>query len=415
MKIGYASSPLTINARTNKKVVSKYFSNEDFINSLKINLENLKKILEYNIENDIKLFEISSDILDNAKFFDADEDWTSILKKELNELSTLIQKHSLRITMFPQKFTLLNSPNLEVVEKAIEFLNIHIKFMDALNLDSSNKIFLEVGGIYTNKNAAKERFINVYNTLPHTLKNKLVLINDKKNFSFIDLLEIHKRTKATISINILYDEVFNNSNLTLKEKFEKLSETWNLKDEKIIIHYSTQNHTKKKGFIANTINIDEFLDIYPTLKTFSTDICLEFNDKNISVIKCQNIISEIKNGSFSKVAIKAEFEKYKLLILERGEEFVSSAELLANSTDSIIEFYRFINKVLEQFVNTYTEILAIREALKIMSKFIKHAEKNHIEKLLLNNKLKRCKSYMLEIALRNNVDIILKTYFFSSI
>ncbi|MGL5764346.1 MAG: hypothetical protein ACRCX8_01770, partial [Sarcina sp.] len=157
------------------------------------------------------------------------------------------------------------------------------------------------------------------------------------------------------------------------------------------------------------------LDIYPIFKAFTTDICLEFNDKNISVIKCQNIISEIKNGHFSKKDIKDEFEKYKLLILERGEDFVSEGESLANSTESIIEFYRFINKVLEQFINTYTEILAIREALKIMSKYIKHAEKNHIEKLLLNNKLKRCKSYMLEIALRNNVDIILKSYFFSSI
>ncbi|MGL5633580.1 MAG: hypothetical protein ACRDDL_00645 [Sarcina sp.] len=415
MKIGYASSPLTINARTNKKVVSKYFSNEDFINSLKINLENLKEILEYNIENNIKLFEISSDILDNAKFFNADEDWTSILKKELNELSTLIHKHELRITMFPQKFTLLNSPNLEVVEKSIEFLNNHIKFMNALNLDNTNKIFLEVGGIYTNKITAKERFINVYNSLSEELKNRLVLINDKKNFSIIDLLDIHKYTKATISINTLYDEVFDPSDLPLKEKFERISKTWDLDNENLIIYYSTQNHTKKKGFVANTINIDEFLDIYPIFKAFTTDICLEFNDKNISVIKCQNIISEIKNGHFSKKDIKDEFEKYKLLILERGEDFVSEGESLANSTESIIEFYRFINKVLEQFINTYTEILAIREALKIMSKYIKHAEKNHIEKLLLNNKLKRCKSYMLEIALRNNVDIILKSYFFSSI
>ena len=142
MKIGYSCSPLTINARTDKRIVSKNFSNEDFIETLRENLINLKLILNHNIEHDIHLFRISSDILDNSILYTGSTDWTSILKDEIKEIADLIKNNDIRVTMFPQKYTLLNSPNLEVVKKSIAFIEEHVRFMKSLNLDTSHKIIL---------------------------------------------------------------------------------------------------------------------------------------------------------------------------------------------------------------------------------------------------------------------------------
>ena len=119
MKIGYSCSPLTINARTDKRVVSKNFSNEDFIEVLRENLINLKLILTHNIEHDIHLFRISSNILDNSPLYNASTDWTSILADEIAQISNLIKNNDIRVTMFPQKYTLLNSPNLKVIKKQL--------------------------------------------------------------------------------------------------------------------------------------------------------------------------------------------------------------------------------------------------------------------------------------------------------
>ena len=415
MKIGYSCSPLTINARTDKRIVSKNFSNEDFIETLRENLINLKLILNHNIEHDIHLFRISSDILDNSILYTGSTDWTSILKDEIKEIADLIKNNDIRVTMFPQKYTLLNSPNLEVVKKSIAFIEEHVRFMKALNLDTSHKIILEIGGVYTNKRLSIERFIDTYCSLSAEIKDRLVLINDFKNYTYDDVLDICKRTSAPMILNTLYDNISNENKLTLSEKLESISQTWENTLGKMIIHYSEQNHSKKKGEKSDTIFTDKFIIFYDIIQKFDTDITLEANDRDISAFKCKNIIDELKGHKFSKKDLLSEYEKYKLLLLEKGNNFDKNALEIANNSKSMIELYKFIDNSLESFISNKGLLLALKEALKLISSDIKQSEKNHLDKLLLNNKLKRYKTYMYEVAIRNNTKSLLETYFFSQL
>ena len=415
MKIGYSCAPLTMNARTDKRIVSKKFSNEEFIEALRDNLINLKLILAHNIDNDIHLFRISSDILDNTTLYNASTDWTSILSDELSQISNLIKNNDIRVTMFPQKYTLLNSPNIEVVKKSIAFLEQHIKFMQALNLDTSHKIILEIGGVYTNKKAATERFIETYEDLSTDIKERLVLANDIKNYSFDDVLDICRKTSAPMLFNTLYDKVSRSNDLTLLEKLDIVSDTWNGTYGKMIVHYSQQNHSKKKGSQSDTITTEKFIAFYNTIQKFKADITLESNDSDISALKCQNVIKELEGDKFTSKDLMQEYEKYKLLLMEKGNVFIKQAQELATSTTSIIEFYKFIDESLESFIDNKGFSLALRDALKIVGDNIKRSEKNHIEKLMLNKKLKRCKNYMYEVVLRNNAKALLETYFFSQL
>ncbi|MGL4452638.1 MAG: UV DNA damage repair endonuclease UvsE [Sarcina sp.] len=415
MKIGYSCAPLTINARTNKRLVSKKFSNEEFIETLRENLLNLKLILAHNIKNNIHLFRISSDILDNSTLYTDSTDWTSILSNELAQISNLIKNNEIRITMFPQKYTLLNSPNIEVVKKSIAFIDQHIKFMKALKLDTSHKIILEIGGVYTNKKAATERFINTYESLTDDIKDRLVLTNDLKNYKFDDVFSICKKISAPMLLNTLYDKASNENGLTLIEKLTFISETWETTYGKMLVDYSQQNHSKKKGEQSDTIAVDKFIAFYNTIQKFEADITLEANDGDVSAFKCQNILNELEGNKFTNKELLREYEKYKLLLMEKGNIFDKQASEIATTSKSIIEFYKFIDEALESFIDNKGFTLALREALKLITSYIKPAEKNHIEKLLLNNKLKRCKSYMYEIAIRNNATVLLETYFFSQI
>ncbi|MGL5576382.1 MAG: UV DNA damage repair endonuclease UvsE [Sarcina sp.] len=415
MKIGYSCAPLTINARTNKRLVSKKFSNEEFIETLRENLLNLKLILAHNIKNNIHLFRISSDILDNSTLYTDSTDWTSILSDELAQISNLIKNNEIRITMFPQKYTLLNSPNIEVVKKSIAFIDQHIKFMKALKLDTSHKIILEIGGVYTNKKAATERFINTYESLTDDIKDRLVLTNDLKNYKFDDVFSICKKISAPMLLNTLYDKASNENGLTLIEKLTFISETWETTYGKMLVDYSQQNHSKKKGEQSDTITVDKFIAFYNTIQKFEADITLEANDGDVSAFKCQNILNELEGNKFTNKELLREYEKYKLLLMEKGNIFDKQASEIATTSKSIIEFYKFIDEALESFIDNKGFTLALREALKLITSYIKPAEKNHIEKLLLNNKLKRCKSYMYEIAIRNNATVLLETYFFSQI
>ena len=415
MKIGYSYAPLTINARTDKRIVSKNFSNESFLETFKENLQGLKKILAHNINNDIHLFRVTSDILEDINQYDASTDWTSTLNTELTQISNLIKNNNIRISMFPQKYTLLNSPNEEVVKKSIDFINAHTEFLKALKLDTSHKIVLEIGGVYTNKENSVQRFIDTYNLLSNETKDRIVLVNDVKNYSFEDVLTIAKEVNSPIILNTLYDKVKPSTNLTLFEKLEEVSKTWENTFGKMFVHYSQQKHSKKKGQQSDTIFTDKFLEFYNIIKKFDTDITLDVNDGDISTLKCQNIIKELQENKFDEKLIMEEYKKYKLLIVEKGIEFDKKALDIARSTNSIIEFYHYLDSILESFIDRRSISLALRDAIKIMSNSIKASEKNHIEKLLLNNKLSRCKSYMHEVAIRNNSEDILSTYFFSQI
>ena len=415
MKIGYSCSPLTINARTDKRVVSKNFSNEDFIEILRENLINLKLILTHNIEHDIHLFRINSNILDNSPLYNAPTDWTSILADELAQISNLIKNNDIRVTMFPQKYTLLNSPNLKVIKKSIAFIEEHTKFMKALKLDTSHKIIIEIGGIYTNKKISIEKFIDTYNSLSKEIKDRLVLTNDLKNYNYEDVLAICKKTSAPMLLNTLYDKTSNENKLTLLEKLEFASQTWKNTYGKMIVHYSQQNHSKKKGEQSDTIFTDKFISFYNTIQKFDADITLETNDGDISAFKCQNILKELKGYNFSNDELIKEYKKYKLLLIEKGNDYSKKALEMAANSQSIIELYSFIDELLELFINKKGFTLALKEALKLINNEIKQSEKNHLEKLMLNNKLKHCKSYMYQIAIRNNTKLLLETYFFSQL
>lgn len=56
--------------------------------------------------------------------------------------------------MHPGQYTVLNSPNEKVVKQAVNDLNYHARFLDALGMDSSHKNVLHVGGVYGDKNQA---------------------------------------------------------------------------------------------------------------------------------------------------------------------------------------------------------------------------------------------------------------------
>ena len=84
----------------------------------------------------------------------------------LAALGRKARRHGIRLSMHPGQYTVLNSPDADVVERAKLDLAYHAAFLDALGMDASGKIVLHVGGAYGDKPRALERFANAYATLP---------------------------------------------------------------------------------------------------------------------------------------------------------------------------------------------------------------------------------------------------------
>ena len=135
MKIGYACTPITTNARTNRRILLKDFSKDKFLSITKQNLDDLQKILELNIKNNIYLFRIGSDIIPLGSHEINNISWQKEFKYELETIGTFIKNNKIRVSMHPGQYTVINTPKEDVLYKSIKDIEYHCEFLDSLKVE----------------------------------------------------------------------------------------------------------------------------------------------------------------------------------------------------------------------------------------------------------------------------------------
>ena len=410
MKIGYACTPLKIPSKTTKSFIIKNYSEDLLINCISSNLKSLIDILNFNISNGIFLFRISSDIIPFASHEINTFDWGNYFKDDFYKISNLIKENSVRVSMHPGQYTVLNSPNKDIVSKSIKDLEYHCNFLDNLNLDSTNKIILHVGGVYNNKDFAINNFINNYNSLSNNIKNRLVIENDEKNYTIDDLLYISEKC----SIPIIYDnlhyacyEGIPGDNYSILNSIKK---TWTNIDGLIKVHYSEQNETKKKGSHSSTISCIKFLNYINSLSDLDIDIMTEVKDKDFSAIKCVNILNELK-GTLKEDVKNKELEDYKYYLKEKGDYVFEKAKDILNSY-GIIKFYKFIDEFIYTEAKTDDIAKTLKEVYLSLEDTLNKSEINHFFKLFNDKKYQKAKGYLYKISYKKNLYKELSMYYF---
>lgn len=347
MRIGYACITIGVPQTAQKSCISKNASEEKLLELVSHNLNALKKTIDYNIENDIKLFRISSDLIPFGSSPVNSLPWWDIFASQILNIGKVIQNSGMRVSMHPGQYTVLNSPDDEVVKRAMEDLNYHNRILDSLGMGTENKIVLHIGGIYNNKQQAIKRFIAGYKSLDMTVKRRLVLENDDKSYNISDVLEVGTNLNAPVIFDNLHNKI--NSCGGQESDFywiNQCKKTWGGKDGYQKIHYSQQNPIKKPGSHSNSICINEFMDFYEKLGRDDIDIMLEVKDKNLSAVKCINCTSGYKRVE----TLELEWSKYKYKILEKSPSaYGEIRELLCNKKHyPAITFYNLIEEALQK-------------------------------------------------------------------
>ena len=257
------------------------------------NLFYLEKMLEYCAKNRIYLVRISSDVIPFASHLEKQFNCQAIFQSRLDTLGDFIRKIGVRVSMHPGQYTVLNSLNPSVVEQSIQEITWHAHFLNALKVDSSSKIVLHIGGIYNDKLQAMERFTKHFQYLEDSVKARIVLENDEKNYTIEDVLTLSSQVQVPVVFDVLHHQI----NPPKEQNFSclywicKARKTWDFTtDGRQKIHYSQQKFGGKIGAHSDTIEVDLFKVFYETIKYLDLDIMLEVKDKNLSVFKCRNAI-----------------------------------------------------------------------------------------------------------------------------
>ena len=427
-RIGYACVTVGVPGTALRTCTRRFATEEKLLTIIEHNLNALYNQCIYNIAHNILLFRISSDIIPFAGSPVNSLDWARLFEEQFNRIGSLIRQSGMRVSMHPGQYTVLNSPDAQVVANAAADLEWHTRFLDALGVSGENRIILHVGGVYGDKHSAMNRFADHFRRLSPEVRSRIVIENDERLFSAEDVLSLHERIGAPVIYDNLHQEVYEgHPTESHHEVFEKITtashrelihrcgRTWSKRDGRPKIHYSQQDTGKRKGAHSETIRVSECTDFFEAIRDDAPDIMLEVKDKNLSAVKCLLLA----DGNPDRKRLEEEWARYKYLIMERSPEVYTAIRSLFSGGGAVrpIEFYMLTEDAVSQSTDPGR---AENAALHVWGYFSEKAaepeKKTFFSRLTAyradNGSLTAVKGHLLRLADRYGEDYLLNSLYF---
>ncbi|MBF9251978.1 UV DNA damage repair endonuclease UvsE [Pontibacter sp. 172403-2] len=290
MKIGYPCINQTLDCSSSRTFRLASYSEERLLETVEQNLACLQRILEYNVQHNLLFFRLTSDLVPFASHEINRYNWQDHFKSTFRELGSYIRNNNMRISMHPDQFVVLNSPNGQTVKNSIAELVYQGSILDLMELDTTAKLQIHGGGAYGDKPAAMQRFAEVYHTsLPEAVKVRLCVENDDRTYTLQDCLQLHELTGVPIIFDNLHHECVNNGE-PMHEAVAMAAATWDAaKDGILMMDYSAQSPGERKGKHVQSIQEEAFHDFLVETEGLNMDIMLEIKNKEASALKAVEV------------------------------------------------------------------------------------------------------------------------------
>lgn len=296
--IGYCCINLSINEddrkkkdyiKVNRGMIKKTFQERGLNYVSELVIENLKdtiKILYWNINKNILIYRMSSDIfpwLTEYKIEDLPN--FNEIKNILKEIGNIIKKNNLRVSFHPSHFNVLGSLNENVVKKTIHELNFTSSIFDYMELEKTTyyPINIHVNNTKPNHKESANRFCENFKLLNNTTKSRLTIENDdgKNKFSTKMLYElIYKK----INIPIVFDFhhfLYGPQDQDIEESLKLSLSTWKTKP---MTHMSSSKFLENSSSKA-TAHADYIYEKIPYFDKYNFDCEIEAKSKDKAVVK----------------------------------------------------------------------------------------------------------------------------------
>jgi len=190
VRLGYVAIALNLPKVTSSSTVtyktySSLISEEERLNKLKkvtlSNMDDLYKILEYNVENQIHFYRVTSALVPLATHPEVTNwDYRRIFQKDFQRIGNFIKEHNMRVDTHPDQFNVINSKREEVVEATKRNLQFHVDLFEDIDY-SLGKMVLHIGSAEGGKDKAKKtnKYFKTRNDVIKTEDELLSIIHGK--------------------------------------------------------------------------------------------------------------------------------------------------------------------------------------------------------------------------------------------
>ena len=254
------------------------------------NLKDTLKLIEWNENNGIKVFRLSSELFPHKSNPKAESYDFDFAKDLLKEIGILAKKYNQRLTFHPGQYNVIASPNFEVFENTKLDLDYHASVLDLMELDQNSIMVIHGGGVFKDKEKTKTRWCERYEMLPENIKRRLVLENCEKNFSIQDCLDISDKVNVPIVFDTHHfecykllhpDEIFQDPEYYIPF----ILKTFERKNIKPKFHVSEQGSGKTGHHSDYIENIPNYLLDIPKKYGVNIDIMIEAKMKELAIFK----------------------------------------------------------------------------------------------------------------------------------
>lgn len=276
VRLGYVALSKAMNEITTSSsvtytnYVNKNYTVDKLISITENNLNNLKKLMIYNVKNNFHFYRLTSKLVPLATHDKVNFDYITPLTYKYKEIGKIINDNKIRVDTHPDQYTVLNSMNKRIVTNTFRILEYHYKVLNALNIKNPI-IILHVGSSVCGKKASITRFINNFKKLPKHIQKCIVVENDDKVYNIKDVFSLCNKLNIPMVLDY-HHYICNNDEEKIEDYIEEIINTW--KEISPKFHFSTPKSKLKKEFRSHHdyINSDDFIKFINILKLYNKDI-----------------------------------------------------------------------------------------------------------------------------------------------
>ena len=273
IRLGYVALSKTLEGITSSSTVTyTNFKKDKDYSKLELvtisNLEDLLKILKYNIKNNVHFYRLSSNLIPLATHREVEFDYLNLFQDYYKEIGDVIASSKMRVSMHPGQFCVINSTKKEVVEESINILKYHYNLLEKMNIKDKT-IVIHVGSSTLGTKNSLTRFINNFKVLPEYIKEAIVVENDDKVFNIEDCIYLGNVLNIPVVLDY-HHFLCNGTGKDISEYLDDIFATW--KDRKPKIHFSSPKSKKEYRSHHEYINSDDFINFLEKVKRCGRDI-----------------------------------------------------------------------------------------------------------------------------------------------
>jgi UV DNA damage endonuclease len=278
-RVGFASVSYELGLTTNRTFRLDNLSPQRFAETVRQNLDSCEAILSWMMPRGLRLFRLGSSFIPFAAHPAMDIDWIDLFQEKLAQIGRTYAAAGFRFSMHPGQYTLLNSPNDQVREQSVAELKYAAQVLDLMELDRSHKVVIHAGGSYGDKRQSSRRLIELIEELDESIRDRLALENDERQYSFADIVPICEQVGLPALFDLQHHEL--NPCDNIRGLLEQARPTW---DSTPKVRVSSQRKSGRPGAHDLFVDDDDLAKLCDLLP-FEADLMVEAKSKEVAALK----------------------------------------------------------------------------------------------------------------------------------